>query len=434
MSLYLIGKVNRLKQLKADRQRTAARVFPNTSPQQLLPHLPEWFQPYFQPSRYKAVWSGRAGGKSHAFSELMLARMVCDRDLQCVCIRKYRATLTNSVQLLLRNKIGELGWDKYFEVQRSQIKRVGGRGFIAFTGMQDHNATSIKGFENFGVAWVDEANELDDYSFRLLRPTLRAASSELWFTWNPEQPDDPVDQFFRGDSPPDNAIAKGISFKNNPFLSETAKQEEQLDLAADPEKHAWVWLGEYNVKSDAVVFAGRWRVAEVDTGQWDGPYYGADWGFANDPTAAVEAWVSGHQIYISCESYAYRLEIDRTADRWRKDIPGIYRAAVRADNARPESISLVKRRGFSRITPCEKWSGCVEDGIEWLRSHEIIVHPRCTNMQTELKRYRYKQNRGGDVLAQLVDRDNHLLDALRYSLEKLIKNRGRQYGEARAYW
>ena len=439
MSLALIAKVQKLKRLKTDRralrkkgQAKKQSTSQEVTPAALLPHTPQWAVPYFKPARFKAVFSGRAGGKSHFFAELMLARMVCEPDLQCVCIRRYRVTLTNSVMLLLKNKICDLGWDEYFVVQQTQIKRKDGRGFIAFIGMQDHNATSIKGYEGFGIAWVDEAAELDQYSLDLLIPTLRKQGAETWFTWNPEQPEDPVDAFFRGDNPPENAIVKGISFADNPFLSDTAKEDEQRDRLVDPEKHEWMWLGGYNLKSNAIVFAGKWRIAEVDTTEWDGPYYGADWGFAADPTAAGEVWASGNQIYISRESYAYRLESDRIAYQWQHDIPGMEEHTIRGDNARPETISLVCRSGYNGLIGCEKWKGSVEDGIDWLRGHEILVHPDCVNTQTELKRYRYKQNRGGDVLPQLVDKDNHMIDVIRYALEPLIKNRVRDATPATA--
>lgn len=366
-------------------------------------------------------------GKSHAFAELMLARMVLDPDLQCVAIRKYRQSLTNSAQLLLRNKVDDLGLGAYFDVQQSRILRRGGRGFIAFQGMQDHNATSIKSFENFGIAWVTEATEIDQRSLDMLIPTLRSQNSQLWFDWNPDQPDDPVDRFFRGDYPPQNAVILPVSFKDNPFLTDTSKEDEERDRLADPEKHAWIWLGEYNLKSDAIVFSGRWEISIVQPTGWDGPYYGADWGFATDPTAAIEVWRNDQTLYVSRESYAHRLELDQTAARWRRDIPGMEQHVIRADSARPESISYVKRQGFPRLIGVEKGKGSVEDGIEWLRSHRILVHPDCVNTIEELKRYRYKQNAAGDVLPQLVDKDNHVIDGIRYALEPLIKGRDNQW-------
>ena len=417
-----------MKALKQSKQKSS------NPPNGPLLKIPAWAADLLKPARFKAVYSGRAGGKSHFFAEYLLARMIADPDLQAVCIRKYRATITNSIQLLLANKIDERGWHKYFDVQRSEIKRIGGRGKIAFIGMQDHNASSIKGYEGFGVAWVDEATELDQYSLDLLIPTLRTQGAETWFSWNPDQQDDPVDAMFRP-TPPKGSIVKRIHFTDNPFNSQTTKDDYARDLERDPEKHAWVWDGEYNVRSDVVVFAGRWRVAELDTAGMDGPYYGADWGFATDPTAVIEVWVNGNSIYISRESYAYQLPIDKTARRWLTDIPGIERHVCFADNARPESINLVRRMGLPRLQPCNKWSGSVEDGVEWLRSQDIVVHPKCKNMQTELKRYRYKQRRDGEVIPVIVDKDNHLIDCLRYGLQKLIQKVPSKPGKlGRARW
>lgn len=404
--------------------------------QELLPHTPNWAIPYFDHYTYKAVHSGRAGGKSHFFAELMLARMVKDPDLQCVVIRKYRQSITNSVQLLLKNKIGALGWGAFFDTQGNVIKRIGGSGFIAFKGMQDHNAESIKSFENFGIAWVEEATEIDQYSLELLIPTIRANGSELWFTWNPDQPIDPVDAFFRKD-PPKDALVTQIDFRQNPFLTEKSKQDEKEALERDPEKHDWIWLGGYNVKSDALIFSGCWRVESLDEGsiaQWDGPYFGGDWGFATDPTVAVQIFIVGDIIYFRRESYKYRLPLDSIAQQWKADIPGIEKHLVKADSSRPDTIDHVRKKGIPRLIGCTKGTGSVENGIEWMKSKQIIVHPSCENTILEFKRYRYKQNKAGEVLPEIIDKDNHAIDSGRYALEGLIKNRGRQYGESRAYW
>lgn len=384
------------------------------------------------PCRFKAAYGGRAGGKSHCLAELLLARIILQPDLQAVVIRRFRQSLTNSAQLLLKNKIIDLGFEDYFEIQSNRILRRDGRGFVAFQGMQDHNASSIKSFENFGIAWVEEANELDQRSLDLLIPTIRSEGAECWFSWNPDQPSDPVDSFFRGAAPPKNAIIRRVSFSDNPFLSDTSRDDEQRALEADPEKHAWVWLGEYNLKSDSIIFSGRWRTGIIEPVGWDGPYYGADWGFANDPTCAIEVWCSGNQIYVSKESYAYRLLVADTARRWRRDIPGIESRVVRADSSRPDSITQLRRDGFSQILGAEKYPGSVEDGIEWLRSHEIIVNPDCKETQGELKRYRYKTNQGGDVLAAIHDADNHLIDSIRYALLPLIRARYSKFGQGAA--
>lgn len=429
-----IVQIPRVKRVSYQGLKTkvGATDIPANTLQGLLPHTPEWALEHFKPARFHAAFGGRASGKSHAFAERMLARMLLDPSLQCVVIRKYRASLTNSVQLLLKLKVAALRWDAFFDCQGNQIKRIGGNGFIAFTGIQDHNATSIKSFESFGIAWIEEATEIDQYSFDLIEPTIRSKGSQLWITWNPDQPTDPVDAFFRI-NPPENAVVSNVSFKDNPFLTEESKRSEQAMLERDPEKHAWVWLGGYNVKSDAIIFAGKWRVGTFDITGWDGPYYGADWGFAVDPTVAVELWLQGSIVYVRRESYHYRLTQDLIASTWIKDIPGIEKYASIGDNSRPETINHVKAKGIPRIRPCTKWKGSVEDGIEWLKSRDIVIDPSCTNTTEEFRRYRYKQNKAGEVLPDIVDKDQHAIDSIRYALEKLIQKKGK-YQEIRAIW
>lgn len=411
-----------LSRLGGSHEQDATPDLESKSLPEILPHYTEKESQLFNKGRFKAMYGGRAGRKSHTIAEYILARMIRDLSLQVVVVRKYRSSVTYSAQLLLKKKISAMGWDRYFEVMDKVIRRRDGTGFITYIGMQDHNATSIKSFEDFGLAWVEEATEIDQYSLDLLIPTLRTPGAELIFSWNPDQPTDPVDAKFRVDAP-ENAIVIPVSFKDNKFLSDESRQDERDMLSRDPEKHAWVWLGEYNVHSNAIIFAGKWRVDEVDVTGWDGPYYGLDFGFVIDPTAASRNWRSpdGKQIYIEAESYRYGLQIDHIATRLKEDLPGIEQFVIRADSSEQDTIDYLRRHGLPRIVPVEKGKGSVETGVKWLKNHEIIVHPDCTHFQEELKRYRLKTNKAGDVLDEIVDKDNHLLDNARYSFRPLIK-------------
>ena len=104
-------------------------------------------------------------------------------------------------------------------------------------------------------------------------------------------------------------------------------------------------------------------------------------------------------------------------------MPEIDKHIIRADSARPESISYLRRHGLPRIVAVEKGRGSVESGIEFIKTFEkIYVHPSCKQTLNELNLYSYKTDRlSGDVLPVLVDAFNHYLDALRYALEPLIK-------------
>lgn len=148
-----------------------------------------------------------------------------------------------------------------------------------------------------------------------------------------------------------------------------------------------------------------------------------------DPTAAVRCAVYDRSLYIEYEAGKIGLENDDIAEYMIKKIPGIEKHTVRADNARPETISHVQSSGngtrlcLPKIEPVSKWPGSVEDGIAHLRSYkEIIIHPRCVKVIHEARTYSYKVDRlTGDVLTTIVDKNNHYIDAIRYALEPMVK-------------
>ena len=245
-----------------------------------------------------------------------------------------------------------------------------------------------------------------------------------------DQPDDPGDKLLVANRP-DNAVVGHVNYTDNPWCPATLREEAERLQRVDPDAYAHIWLGEYDVKSEARVLADKLVVEEFEPGEeWDGPYHGADFGFAQDPTTAVRFWLADRRLYVERESYAVGLELDATARRWERDVPGIAEYVVRADSARPESISYLRRHGVPRIEGVEKWKGSVEDGVAWLRNFDtIVVHPRCRHTADELRLYSYKvDRRTGDVLPQIVDAHNHIIDAIRYGAAPLIRRNQRRVG------
>jgi phage terminase large subunit len=172
------------------------------------------------------------------------------------------------------------------------------------------------------------------------------------------------------------------------------------------------------------VLNGKWIVDEFQPADgWNGPYFGADFGFASDPTTLIKCWIFDRRLYVEYESYAHRLELDETASRWMADIEGCERYEIRADSARPESISYLRRHGMPKIVGVKKWSGSVEDGIAHLRSYEkIVIHPRCPKTIEEARLYSYKVDKLSEqVLPDVVDAWNHCTDGIRYSLDPIIR-------------
>jgi len=382
-----------------------------------------------EPARYKGAKGGRASGKSHYFAEKAVLEMLQDPDLRVVCIREVQRSLKFSAKSLIEAKIRRWGleWTKrkdgQFQILDTEIRRIGGSGAMIFEGMQDHTADSLKSLEGFGRAWVEEAHSLSNRSLEILLPTIRADGSEIWFSWNPDQPDDPVERLLV-ESPPANAVVRHINYTENRLVPAEMVHEAERMRMVDPDAYEHVWLGGYNIKSDAKVLAGKYRIDEfVPRSTWDGPYYGVDWGFAQDPTVLIRCWIGDRRLWIEHESYALQLDLDDTAQRWTDDVPEFADYVLRADNARPESISYMRQHGAPNIRACEKWSGSVEDGVAHLRQYEeIVIHPRCRHAAEEARLYSYKVDRQtGDVLPKIGDRHNHIWDAVRYAIGPLIQ-------------
>jgi len=189
----------------------------------------------------------------------------------------------------------------------------------------------------------------------------------------------------------------------------------------DPEGYNHVWLGGYNVRNESQVFNGKWRVDEFEPDNWQ-PIYGLDFGFSVDKTAANEIYIVDNSLYIRREAGKVGLDIDQTAQHLTLRIPNIDKHVIRADSARPESISYLKRHGLPNIQAVKKWAGSVEDGIQFMRSFdEIVIHPDCRDTIDEFRLYSYKKNKAGDTMPQIEDKHNHHIDAIRYALEPMIK-------------
>lgn len=384
---------------------------------------PRWAVPLLEPAPFKGAFGGRSSGKSHTFAENLIEDHINDRHLASVCIREVQRSLKFSAKRLLEAKIRSMGVGHLFEVQGNEIKDKRGDGIIIFQGMQDHTAESIKSLEGFRRAWVEEAQSLSKRSLELLTPTIRADGSEIWFTWNPDQPTDPVDDFMR-EHTPQGAIVVETNYLDNPFLPRRSFEEAQQWMKRDPDGYAHVWLGEYRKYSDAQVLQGKWRIDEFQPGKyWDGPYQGLDFGFSTDPTAAVRCWIHDGRLFIEHEAGDVGLELDDTAGHIGTRIPEWKEHVTRGDNARPESISYLKRHGMPRLQAVTKWSGSREDGVEFLRQFdEIVIHPRCKETQTEARLWSFKTDaKTGDVKPELKDGNDHYWDAVRYALQPLIK-------------
>lgn len=182
-----------------------------------------------------------------------------------VCIREVQKTLKESAKRLIEDKLQEfgLGERQGFKVYRELIETPGD-GVILFQGMQDHTAESIKSLEGFHRAWMEEAQSISERSLTLLRPTIRNEGSEIWASWNPNRPVDPVDRMLRGDVKPTGAVVVRANWSDNPWFPRVLDQERVDCLEQTPERYGHIWEGEYATVLEGAYYAKALTEAQLD--------------------------------------------------------------------------------------------------------------------------------------------------------------------------
>jgi len=399
--------------------------------------IPSAFAPLFEPARYKAFHGGRGSGKSHQFASALVLRGA-QKPTRWLCARETQKSLAASVKQLIEDKIEVHGLSSAYYITRDRIRGSNGTVFH-FLGLRN-NPEAIKSMEGLDGAWIEEAETCSARSIDLLDPTLRKPGSEMWCSWNRRYETDPVDNLFLGGEPPPGSVVRKVNWRDNPFFPEDLRVKMEWQKRRDYDKYLHVWEGEPLKNSNALVFH-NWTIDNIDDAIPDNcpPRLGADWGFASDPTVLVECFVVDRTLYIRREAWKIRAEIDEIPSlfaggdrnqppRWRNvnghtGIESAHRYQIIADSARPETISYMKQRGFN-IRSAKKGPGSIFDGIEFMQSCDIVVHPDCTNVIEELGSYQYKIDPITDeVLPELAEKKNHTIDACRYALENVRRAR-----------
>lgn len=372
------------------------------------------------------VWEGgRGGAKSEALAHIGIMESYID-DGVILCCREIQKSINDSLYSALVSKIGDLGLNEQFKILNNEITNlVTGARFI-FAGLKS-NTTSIKSINKLRVVLVDEAENVSQNSWDVLRPTPRYGKVRIYVVFNPRFEADATWQEFvvKKDS---KTLHITINWRDNPWFPESLNNQRQRDAKGDSGRYLWIWEGKFLKLSNASIFGKKLtqREFEVDDSFGD-PLLGIDWGFSTDPVAAIEAYVRGKTLYIRNAASKVGLELDDTSTWLLSHIPKLKTNTSRADSARPETISKVKKdkeNPIPLIKACQKWKGSVEEGVVYIQSFdEIVVHPDADSCYAELMAYSYKKDKFDEVTAEILDADNHYADALRYALEPLIKGK-----------
>ena len=407
--------------------------------------LPLYESVYDEKIRNIFMWGGRGGAKSMAMADF-LAVMGAQETAKYLNARQVQLSIKDSVHSLIKERIRQ-NQIKGYSITDKSINNRRTKTSMIFRGLSKQTEDSIKSLFQVLRCWVEEAQSITNQSLKILTPTIRAPNSKLYWTYNRHNADDPVHEYFlshrtkkekmRYTAPDgkqyywhlhrgDGCIGIEINYDGNPYFPQVLEDERKKAQRTMPvEEYMHIWEGGCRIIGDAIIFNGKFEVKEFDTPSTveifeNRFFYGADWGFAKDPTVMTRCFIKDQCLYVEYEAHGYHVELD--------DIPALFDQIPESrkwpsygDNSRPETISYVARSGFN-ISAADKWPGSVEDGITYMKSFKkIYIHPRCTNTLFECKHYCYKTDPNTDeILPIIVDKHNHCMDSIRYGLSPYI--------------
>lgn len=392
---------------------------------------------YYKKARYKVYWGGRGSAKSWAIAEALI-RQAAALPLRILCLREFQNSIKESSHKILSDTIKRLGFESWFTITNDSIKsRVGAEFF--FKGCFN-KLDSLKSTEGIDICWVEEGHSISEASWRIIIPTIRKEGSEIWVSFNMSEENDATYARLVAKPRPD-AIVHKVNYDSNPYFPAVLRAEMEFDRENDYQLFEHVWLGMPRRVSKAIILSGKYVSREFDDDLWkqaDRLRFGLDFGFSQDPAALTRSFVlhdvegkpAAKRLYISHEAYGLGVEIDAMPE-WCAEVPGAEDWPVGADSSRPETISHLKNHGI-RAYPADKWEGCVEDGIAYLRGfYEIVIHPRCKETLREAYLWRYKvdpkivdEHGQPQVLPIVVDKHNHTWDSVRYGHDGEIQRGG----------
>ena len=219
-------------------------------------------------------------------------------------------------------------------------------------------------------------------------------------------------------NPPTSFIYTQSTYKDNHFLNEAYIKELEELYTRNPQKARVFCDGEWGIDSDGLVFH-NWRVQEFNHVETEGALIiGLDFGFVNDISALVASLIDEEQkrIYVF-KTWGARGKTNAELSKVITDL-GFNKSTIIADAAEPKSIEEIKRSGVMKIKACEKGKDSILHGIQKLQNYEIIVHPDCEGLITELENYVWQKDKYTNLyINKPIDDFNHYIDALRYSLQ-----------------
>ena len=381
------------------------------------------YQPYVEDYqyRYNVYYGGRGSGKTHFVISKLLIKGLKEKRM-ILLMRKTATSLKYSVWKELNEAVDRFGLRKYFDFHVSDYSATCKITGTVFKCLGLDEAEKIKGFSNVSDCLLEEATEFNETDFDLIDGTIRSIDYNLplqaYLLFNPIAKTNWVYKRWGFDTGivPHNTFILKTTYLDNPYLSQDYIARMENMRLTNPTRWEVEALGKF-VSLDKLIFH-NWIVEQFDNAAIKGELLvGLDFGFINDISALTASLLDeeNKKLYIFKEWG----DTGKTNEELAAIISslGFSKSVIVADSAEQKSIEEIKRKGISRIKPCSKGKDSIIHGIQKLQNYQIIIHPDCVGVITEFENYSWEKNKDGEYVNKPIDKFNHYIDSLRYSLQ-----------------
>ena len=381
--------------------------------------------------RYRVCKGSRASKKSKTTALWYIYNLMKYKGANLLVVRKTYRTLKDSCYTELKWAIHRLGVDAFFNCTQAplEITYLPTGQKIYFRGLDDPlKVTSITvDVGSLCWLWIEEAYEINsEADFDMLNESIRGEVEpplfkQITLTFNPWNDRHWLKKRFF-DNPDADTLAMTTNYTCNEWLDKADLQVFETMKVKNPRRYQVAGLGNWGIV-DGLVYENwkeqEFNVEDVRTSATTS-VFGLDFGYTNDPSALFCGIldVKAKKLWVFDEMYEKALS---NRDIYNNIVNmGFAKEQIIADCAEPKSIDELKYYGIRRIQGAKKGKDSINNGIQWIQELEIIVHPRCVNFLTEISNYQWDSDKFGNKVNKPIDCFNHLMDAMRYALEKYI--------------
>ena len=386
--------------------------------------------------RYRVVKGSRASKKSKTTALWYIYNMMKYSGANLLVIRKTFRTLKDSCYKELKWAVKRLKvehlWDFTLSPLEAVYKPTGQR--IYFRGLDDPlKVTSIAVDVGYLCwMWIEEAYEImKEDDFNILDESIRGETpdglfKQITITFNPWNERHWLKKRFFDAEPDDDILAITTNYLCNEWLDAADIKVFETMRKNNPRRYAVAGLGGWGIVDGLIYENWKEESFTLEDIKNCESAFGLDFGYTNDPSAFFVGFVDteNKKLYVWDEFYEKGMSNKRISEKVIE--MGYGKEKITADCAEPKSIDELNGLGL-RVKGAVKGKDSILNGIQWIQDLEIIIHPRCVNFLTEISNYTWDKDKFDKVLNKPIDDFNHLMDAMRYALEKYIKKKGWKY-------